>query len=373
MAQVISFLYRYFLKPILFMFPADDVHEWSLSMGERCGSSAFARWLTRSVFVYENPKLNQKIAGLTFSNPIGLAAGFDYDARLINIIPEVGFGFLSVGTVTDRPYEGNPAPRLDRLPKSQALLVNKGFKSSGMEHVLKHMAHCKKVPVGISIGCTNRQYADFDELADDIINGFKKANRDHFFDYFEFNISCPNLININTFKERPDEPEGLLKILIKLSEINISRPVFIKMPAERTFEETDSLAKIVEPFNLIKGLIFSNLVKNRNNPFLDPEEAAKVGQGNFSGRPTFEISNRLISHVYGNYRDRFIIIGCGGVFTAEDAYLKIKLGASLIQLITGMIYLGPQQIGLINKGLARLLKKDGYTNIREAIGTSGMV
>ena len=216
MYYITSLSYRYFLKPILFKFQADNVHQWFLSIGEWCGSWALLRWLTRAVFAYENFRLWQEVAGITFKNPVGLAAGFDYDARLINILPCVGFGFQSVGTVTDRPYGGNPVPLLGRLPRSRSLLVNKGFKNAGMDHVLKHMSHQKNGPVGISIGCTNRQYADFDELVDDTASGFKKANQDPFFDYFELNISCPNLININTFEERPDEPEGLLKILIKL-------------------------------------------------------------------------------------------------------------------------------------------------------------
>ena len=370
MSYITSIFYRFLLKPILIKFPADSVHEWFLLMGERCGSSATIRWLIHSIFSYESSRLWQEVAGISFKNPIGLAAGFDYNGQLINILPSIGFGFQSIGTVTDRPYAGNPAPMLGRLPKSRALLVNKGFKSAGMDYVLSHISHHRNGPVGMSIGCTNRQYVDFDELVNDIASGFRKANQNLFFDYFELNISCPNLININTFEERPDEPGGLLKILIKLSGFNISRPVFIKMPAERTVEEIDALVKTALPFNFIRGLIFSNLVKNRNNPHLDSGEVAKAGKGNFSGRPTFELSNQLIRHAHENYGDRFVIIGCGGVFTAEDAYQKIKLGASLVQLITGMVYGGPQQIGVINRGLVKLLKKDGYKNLSEAIGAS---
>jgi dihydroorotate dehydrogenase len=370
MTYIISFFYRFLFKPILFRLPADSVHERFLLIGEWCGSSATFRWIIRTAFAYENPRLRQEIAGILLKNPIGLAAGFDYNARLVNILPDIGFGFESAGTITDRPYGGNPAPMLGRLPKSRALLVNKGFKNDGMDHILSRIPHQKQGPVGISIGCTNRHYGSFNELAEDISNGFEKANQCPFFDYFELNISCPNLINIDTFEERPDGPEGLLKILTKLGKLNISRPVFIKMPAERTFEEIDALIKIAEPFRYIRGLIFSNLIKNRNNPYLDAKEVAAVGKGNFSGKPTFELSNRLIGYAYKNYGRRFIIIGCGGVFTAEDAYQKIKLGASLIQLITGMVYLGPQQIGAINKGLVGLLEKDGYKNIGEAIGVS---
>ncbi|MEK7600533.1 MAG: quinone-dependent dihydroorotate dehydrogenase [Patescibacteria group bacterium] len=370
MAFLIGTFYRHIVKPILFLFPADRVHEWALTLGAWSGTVAPLRWLVRVCCAVTDPRLETTVAGITFSNPVGLAAGFDYDGRLIDIIPSVGFGFHTVGTITNQPYAGNPRPMLGRLPRSQALLVNKGFKNAGMEHVLQRVPQCAHGPVGISIGSTNRSYPSFDAVVADITGGFQKAIAHPLFSYFELNISCPNLIHVTSFAERPDTPEGLSRILTALAALPIVCPVFIKMPLERSFEEIDALIAIAEPFAFIRGFVFSNLVKDRSNPHLDHEEVARAGKGNFSGAPTRDGANALIGHVARHYSKRFIIIGCGGIFTAEDAYEKIRLGASLVQLITGMIYFGPQRVGEINQGLARLLARDSYSHISEAVGAA---
>lgn len=366
---MIGFLYRNILKPILFVFPADLVHSVFVYMGEILGRFRLTRFLTKKLLGYSSPLLEQEVFSLKFRNPIGLAAGFDYDARLVNILPSVGFGFSTVGTVTKYPYEGNPKPMLGRLPMSKSLLVNKGFKNAGIKKALHKISRrVKEAPLGVSIGSTNKKYNSFEEIVLDVFEGFKEANQSKDFEYFELNISCPNLINIGDFEERIDTVSGLQKVLERLSSLNIDRPVFIKMPLEKDMGGITALADTASNFAFIKGLVVSNLVKDRNNPFLNKGEVSRLGAGNFSGKPTFEKSNEIIAYVYRKYKDRFIIIGSGGVFSAEDAYLKIKLGATLVQLITGMIYEGPQLIGGINRGLVKLLKKDGYNHIREAVG-----
>jgi len=368
--MITGILYRNIIKPILFLFPADDVHAFFLKSGNFLGRFSFMKCTTKKLFCYDNKILNQKVSGINFKNPIGLAAGFDYDADLIGILPSVGFGYHTIGTVTDLPYQGNPRPMLGRLPKSKSLLVNKGFKSMGMESVLKKVGNPQKeIPLGISIGSTNRSYKDIDEMIGDIISSFKKVLFNTNFDYFELNISCPNLINNECLTEKFDTPVGLSKLLGRLLEAGINKPLFIKMYLEKNTEETLALTEVASKFPYVTGLIFSNLVKNRDNPKFNKEEIENAGKGNFSGKPTEEITNNLIGEVYKKYKNRFIIIGCGGVFTGQDAYEKIKLGASLIQMITGMIYQGPQQIGLINKELSALLVKDGYKNVNEAIGS----
>ncbi len=165
---------------------------------------------------------------------------------------------------------------------------------------------------------------------------------------------------------RPDYLEQLLKAV---EDLKIARPVFIKMPISKTDAEVLAMLEVIIHYPYIKAVIFGNTQNDRNNPALVQEEVEKFPKGNFSGLPCRQRSDELIRLTYQKYGPRIKIIGCGGVFTAEDAYRKIKLGASLIQLITGMVYMGPQQIGVINKGLVKLLKKDGYHNIQEAIGT----
>ncbi len=369
MSSLSKFLYINIAKPIFFLFPADYVHEFFLIFGHIIGKFKLFKILLKKFWSYEDKILEQKIVSLTFKNPIGLSAGFDYNADLVEILPSIGFGFHSIGTLTHEAYGGNQRPMLGRLPKSQSLLVNKGFKNKGINNVLKKFKiKTHTSPIGVSIGATNKPYTDFESMLENLVSGFKDAENFKNFDYYELNISCPNLSNIQNLKEQIASPSGLKKALILLQELNLNRPVFIKMPLERTEDDIKELIDIAKDFSFIYGLIFSNLAKDRKNKVFDQEEIKNAPSGNFSGKPVEEKSNELIKYAYKNFSDRFILIGVGGVFTGKDAYKKILLGASLVQLITGMIFLGPEQIGIINKELAELLKKDGYKNIREAIG-----
>jgi len=366
---MIRLLYKKILKPILFLFPADDVHTFFLKIGNFIGGSNFFRFFTKKFLYFKNQNLKQKIFDIDFENPIGLAAGFDYDADLIDILPSVGFGYHTIGTVTYLSYIGNARPMLGRLPKSKSLLVNKGFKSMGIDSVLKKINKRKKrIPLGISIGSTNKSYNTIEEMINDIFYSFQRVLNEDYFDYFELNISCPNLINTESLDDKLDTPKGFKLLLDKLNTLLINKPLFIKMYLEKEEDETLALCEVANFYPWVKGFIFSNLVKNRKNPSFDKKEIENVGRGNFSGKPTEKITNNLIGVVYKKYNDRFIIIGCGGVFTGFDAYEKIKRGATLIQMITGMIYEGPSVIGEINKELSSLLEKDGYTNISEAVG-----
>lgn len=369
MESLLAFIYQRLVKPVLFLFPADNVHSSFLLLGDLLGRFAPTRAMMAWFFRYKSTKLEQRVCGVEFANPIGLSAGFDYNADLVNITPSIGFGFHTIGTITNLPYKGNTPPMLGRLPKSRSLLVNKGFKNEGMKEILKRTNKLKKGnALGMSIGSTNMKYANTEEMIADVVNAFRLADQEEVFDYFELNISCPNLDNLKNLPVQINDPEGLQATLSKLSALHITRPVLIKMPAEKSLEDIERLVVIATQFPLIKGLIFSNLVHDRSNPAFDKSEIAKAGKGNFSGKPTEQFANRLIEFAYKKYGQRFVIVGCGGVFTAEDAYRKIKLGATLIQLITGMVYMGPQQIGAINRGLVRLLEKDGYSNISQAIG-----
>jgi dihydroorotate dehydrogenase subfamily 2 len=369
MKFVTGIIYRFIVKPILFLFPADDVHHLFLRVGKILGKFRPIRALTKALWGYENKVLNQVVSGMYFKNPIGLSAGFDYNADLVNILPSVGFGFHTIGTLTLEAYEGNPAPMLGRLPKSRALLVNKGFKNEGITKVLSSLNPKDGRAVrGVSVGVTNKAYDTYEQMLENLISGFEQADKCPHFDYFELNISCPNLRNVKLLTERLAEPGGLREALTRLAQISLSRPVFIKMPLERTEEGLHSLIEVAKDFSFVRGLILSNLAKDRANPHFHPDEISCAGAGNFSGKPLEEKANELLKFAYKNYSDRFILIGVGGVFNAQDAYKKFRSGATLVQLITGMVYQGPQVIGEINQGLAKLLAKDGFSNISEAIG-----
>lgn len=297
-------------------------------------------------FSYKDKKLNKEVAGIKFDNPIGLSAGFDYDGHLAKIMKSVGFGFNTVGTVTYTPYEGNRKPRLARLPKSKSLLVNKGFKSEGAKAVAKRLDK-KKLSghtVGISIGSREGSITD-------IVKTFQIFQNKKYVKYFELNISCPNIPASDSFSDI----NNFEKLVRKVKTLKIKQPIFVKMPNEIDFKKSDKIVEIALK-NKMSGFIFSNLVKDRSNKYLDKEEVKKFEKfkGNFSGKPTFENSNKLIKHTRVKFGKEIVIIGTGGVFNGKDAKEKLKCGADLVQLITGMIYEGPQIAGQICSELATM-------------------
>jgi dihydroorotate dehydrogenase subfamily 2 len=366
-ARLSRFLYINLFSKIIFLFQSDYIHEIMVSFGQFLGNFAWLSKTAEFLFVFKSGELNQSIAGIKFANPVGLAAGYDYDARLTQILPAFGFGFQSVGTITNKPYEGNPPPRLGRLPKSRSLMVNKGFKNSGAKVVIKKMEKfIFSYPVGISIGRTNSDENDTQkESVSDIISAFKifeKSTVKH--TYYELNISCPNLKGNVTFYP----PKNLGQLLSAVDKLKIKKQIFVKMPIEKSDRDALAMLKVIAKHK-ITGVIFGNLQKDRNNKVLVRSEVKKYKVGNFSGKPTYERSNELISLCYKHYKGRLVIIGCGGIFNGADAYEKFKRGASLVQFITGMIYEGPQVAANINIELADLLKKDGFKNISEVVGT----
>ncbi len=313
------------------------------------------------------PALHQTVCGLFFSNPIGLAAGFDYQARLPRLMPSLGFGFGTVGTLTNRPYGGNPGPMLGRLPKSRSLLVNKGFKNEGIGNVLGSMSpEPFSYPVGISIGRSNDGSCTTEESSiADIVDAFKTAEASSVpFAYYELNISCPNLSSGVEFYN----PSALRKLLEAVGVLGISRPIFIKMPISKTDHEILAIADEASRHAFVKGLIIGNLQRDRSHSALKSDEVAKCTVGNFSGKPCRARSDELISLVYQHYRERFVIIGCGGVFNEEDAYQKLARGATLVMLITGLVYEGPQLVADINERLIRRLEREGKKSVSELIG-----
>lgn len=368
-----AFVYQNFFKRIFFLFDPEFIHNEMIKIGVLLTKTGLIK-LLGTKFIFKDISLKQKILGINFENPIGLAAGFDYNADLTQTLFNLDFGFQSVGTITNLPYEGNPRPRLGRLPKSRSLMVNKGFKNLGAkitaEKLKKSSSIEFRIPVAISIGMTHSEkITNIDEAVSDVVSAFKIFEKSVVKNsFYELNISCPNLIHAKNISFYP--PKNLERLLSAIDKLRLKKPVFVKMPIEKTNRETISMLDVITKHKSVNGVIIGNLQKDRKNPAFVKNELKKFRVGNFSGKPCEERSNELIKLTYKKYKNRFIIIGCGGVFSAEDAYKKIKLGSSLVQLITGMIFQGPQLISQINLGLIDLLKKDGFKNIKEAIGSA---
>ncbi|MEK7457902.1 MAG: hypothetical protein AAB612_00200, partial [Patescibacteria group bacterium] len=286
--------YTYFLKPIFFQFDPEFAHNQNVLAGKTLGKIPFAKKCIDWMWAYHNPVLTKTIDGITFPNPVGLSAGFDYNGNLTNILPSVGFGFHTIGTVTLKSYVGNTPPRLGRFVRSRALLVNKGLKNDGAIAIIKKLKKCRfEIPTGISIASTNQYFNSEKEQIKDIVECFslfETSKLSHA--YYELNISCPN-----TFGGEPfTSPARLNKLMRKMDHLNLSRPLYIKMPIDQSEKETLSLLNILSKHNT-QGVIFGNLTKDKTNPAVHPEDRKVwlTRKGNLSGKPTWQRSNTLVA------------------------------------------------------------------------------
>lgn len=344
-------IYAHMLKPIFFLFDPELVHDFVSGIGERLGRYALTRGLVRSMLDYEHPSLEQVILDTYFRNPVGLSAGFDKNARLTDIMPAVGFGFMEAGSVTGKPCKGNPKPRLWRLPAAKSLLVYYGLANDGADAIRARLAEKRfAIPVGMSVAMTNcAETLDMAVAIEDYARAFSLL--ESIGSYVTVNISCPNTQGGQPFLN----PERLERLLARLDTIPTRKPVFIKLSPDMAREAVDAALRVAAAHR-VHGIICTNLTKRG------------VPKGGLSGKSVVKEADALLAHVYRTCGKRFTVIGVGGIFTAEDAYRKIRLGASLVHLITGMIFEGPQLVSEINIGLAKLLARDGFSSVSDAIG-----
>ena len=359
-------MYETIIKPILFRFDPEHVHDFFVGVGEFLGSNALTRSVVHASCGYVDRSLRTRVAGIDFANPIGLGAGFDKDMRLTKIMPAVGFGFMEVGAVTQFPYAGNPGRRLVRLPDDRSLIVYYGLKNIGADAIERKLARLRfSFPVGINIAKTNRADIKGSASVEDYAATYRRLARP--FSYATINISCPNAQDGCTFQD----PAMLDTLLSALAAERKPCPVFLKLSAHLPMDEVDGILGVVERHApLVDGFVIGNLAKDRSILQLrSPRERLDlIPAGGISGAPVRALTTAMIRHIYGKTGGRYAIIGLGGVFTAEDAYEKIRAGASLVQIVTGLIYGGPRAVARINRGLARLLARDGYTHVADAVG-----
>lgn len=363
--KTLRFLYKNILKKIFFLRDPEFVHDRMTQMGILLGSYRFTRFLTRKLFFFGDEILRHTVHGIEFKNPVGLSAGFDKDALLTDILPEVGFGFEEIGSITGEPCTGNPKPRLWRLPLSQSLIVYYGLKNEGCEKIKQRLTRKKfRFPLGISIAKTNcADTADTTKGIADYVKAYKVMS--FIGDYDTINISCPNAFGGQPFTDK----ERLDLLLTELNKYRNTKPMFIKISPDLSSSEVDDILELIEKHK-INGVVCSNLTKRRDNAKIRETEIPE--NGGLSGKVVEDLANQQIAYIYKKTHGKLTIIGVGGIFSAEDAYKKIRLGASLVQLITGMIFEGPQLIGDINFQLTQLLKNDGFKNISEAVGKDNL-
>jgi dihydroorotate dehydrogenase len=361
-------LYRSLLRPLLFRLPAETAHELalnSLSLSSKLTKTVLGDRLRRSPF----GKLRR--FGLTFPNPVGLAAGFDKDGIALQSLAALGFGFIEAGTVTHHPQPGNERPRLFRLPLDKALINRAGFNNHGAEAFAERVNQQRPDCVlGVSIG--KSKVVAVEDAVEDYLKSFESVYQ--VADYVAVNVSSPNTPRLRELQnaEQLDELlralQALNKKLAGADSGHGAVPILVKVSPDLNDEELKNIVEVVQR-NDIAGLIATNTTTGRAGLRTPAEKVAACGAGGLSGAPLLCRSAQVIARLYNLTGGTLPLIGVGGIFTAEDAWEMISAGASLVQVYTGLIYEGPSIARDINEGLRRIISSAAFVSFDEAVGT----
>ncbi|PKP45161.1 MAG: dihydroorotate dehydrogenase (quinone) [Bacteroidetes bacterium HGW-Bacteroidetes-12] len=338
-------MYKFFVKPLLFAMQPEKAHYFAVGCLTFFTKIPGGTWILKAMFDVTDKKLERKLFGLTFKNPVGLAAGFDKDARWFNQLANLGFGFIEIGTLTPKAQVGNPKPRLFRIVEDEGLINRMGFNNLGAENAIQRLKNRKtNIIIGGNIG-KNTATANDDALEDYLFN----FNTLHdYVDYFVVNVSCPNVKDLTKLQDTP----FLLNLLGELKKINTTKakpkPILLKIAPDLNNSQLDEIIEIVAQTN-IDGIIATNTTTSREGLKTDKNRIEEIANGGLSGKPLKNRSTEVIRYLATKSNKAFPIIGVGGIHSAEDALEKLEAGADLIQLYTGFIYEGPGLIRAINK------------------------
>jgi dihydroorotate dehydrogenase len=350
-------VYRSLVRPLLFRLPPETAHEFALHSLSLLPARLIAKRISDSSLSIER-------FGLTFANPIGLAAGFDKNGVALQPLAALGFGFIEAGTVTYHPQPGNPRPRLFRLSEDQALINRAGFNNNGAAAFAHRVARDRPDCVlGVSIG--KSKITPLENATEDYLSSFELVY--NIADYVAINVSSPNTPQLRELQQS-QQLEALLSALqTRRRELQKHVPLLVKLSPDLERCELETIVGVIERLE-IDGIIATNTTVSRANLRTDVKRVAACGEGGLSGKPLKDRATRMIAELYELTRGRIPLIGVGGIFTAEDAWEKISAGASLVQLYTGFIYQGPRIAQEINEGLAKILAREGFANLDPAVG-----
>lgn len=335
------------LRSILFRFDPEKVHYFTIRLLKITLALPGAKWLFQKAFFVEDQKLETTIAGLTFKNPVGLAAGFDKNATMFNEMYYCGFGFIEIGTVTPVGQPGNDQPRLFRVTEDSGIINRMGFNNDGVEVAIKNLKNKKvDIIIGGNIGknkTTPNENADSDyEIC------FKQLFP--YVDYFVVNVSSPNTPNLRDLQEKKPLTKLLKKLVFLNSEKSNPKPIFLKIAPDLSDSQLDDIVDIVQEAQ-INGVIATNTTISRENLKTSKVDLETIGAGGLSGKPLRSRSTEVIRYLSKKSNKSFPIIGVGGIHSEKDALEKLEAGADLIQLYTGFIYEGPSLVKRINKAI----------------------
>lgn len=305
--------------------------------------------LIRSLFLVQHPALERELFGLTFNNPVGLAAGFDKNAVLFEELTNFGFGFIEVGTVTPKPQAGNPKKRLFRLKDDQGLINRMGFNNAGLDAMILNLkSNSRRLIIGGNIGKNTATHPN--DYTDDYAACFKALHP--YVDYFVLNVSCPNVGSHAKLTDKDYLEELILEMKRLNGTFETPKPILLKIaPDLNTMQLDDIIALIVD--TKIAGVIASNTSVSRDGLKTSKSKLEAIGNGGLSGKPIQSKSTEVIRYLSEKSEKAFPIIGVGGIHSAEDAIEKIEAGADLVQIYTGFVYEGPSLIKRINKALIK--------------------
>jgi len=338
-------MYKKIIRPILFLFDTEKVHNFTFLFFKIILNLPFIGYIVRKIYSVENKKLHKKIFGLEFKNPVGLAAGFDKDAKLYNELTCFGFGFIEVGTVTPKAQNGNPKKRLFRLVDDEGVINRMGFNNDGMSKITARLKKNKNVLIGGNIG--KNKSTPNNQAVNDYLLCFNYLH--DFVDYFVVNVSSPNTPNLRELQNK----EPLIEILKAIKAENLTKskpkPILLKISPDLSKNNISDIVEIVLSLK-IDGIVATNTTIKRNNLKSKNRNEA----GGLSGKPILEKSNEVIRYISEKSKGSIPIIGVGGIHSAQDAIDKINAGADLVQIYTGFIYEGPSLIRSINKALVEM-------------------
>jgi len=361
-------LYPWAIRPWLFSADPEWIHDRSIRFAEQIGRHPLLYRALASRQPAPDPRLAVEFAGLKFSHPLGMAAGYDKSGRAVTALGAIGFSHVEIGSISADPSAGNPRPRLFRIVADRGIVVNYGLPNDGAERIAARLAHTPRlVPLGINLVNTNRGAQAPSETDDDILHDYvASAQRLRpWADYFCLNLSCPNTREGRGFFA----DHGRLRQLLGLfDEHNFGCPIILKVAPFLGTKELESFLEAASASRCVSGFAVNLPPGKPVGLATSGDELARM-PGAVSGRPCEAVINRTLAELYRRMdRTRYRLIAAGGVFTAEDAYRKIRLGATLVQLMTGLIYEGPGLPGRIVAGLAQLLARDGLPGISAAVG-----
>ena len=359
------------VRQLLFVLPAERAHYLSMGAFSALAVSPVSR-LIRRRYTVSDPRLRSELFGLQFQNPVGLAAGFDKDARWFHKLSNLGFSHIEVGTITGKPQAGNPQPRLFRLPQDQAIVNRMGFNNAGADAAARRLATVSKSApadiLGINIGKT--KVVPLEDSTQDYLFSFERLFS--FADYFTVNVSSPNTPGLRELQNR----EHLLGLLNSLTELNIrladdhdiaAKPILLKIAPDVTSHQLDDIVSIVKQVGLA-GIIATNTTISREGLKTPTDQVSAIGAGGLSGQPLTNRSRQVVSELFQRLGHEIPIVGAGGIMSGEDAWQMIRAGASLIQIYTGFVYGGPATVRDINRHLLKRLDEHGFENIQRAVG-----